>query len=57
MQSRPTQAGGCLLAMSILIGLTFGIATGEPTKGALIGTAAGILLAVAIWLTDRRPGS
>jgi uncharacterized membrane protein (UPF0136 family) len=56
MQGRSTQAGGCLLALAVIAGLLLGIWRGEPTKGAVIGTAAGIVIAVAIWLLDRRRG-
>ena len=57
MYGRSTQAGGCLLALAVLTGVGFGIASGEPTKGAVIGTGIGILLALLIWLLDRRRGT
>jgi Na+/proline symporter len=54
MKKRFTQAGGCLLAFAILIGFVFGAATREPMRGVLIGTIAGIVVAVLLWLVDRR---
>jgi hypothetical protein len=54
MRARTTQAGGCFLTICILAGFAGGIALGNPMKGGLIGTAAGIVLAVLLWLVDRR---
>lgn len=48
------RAGGCFLTICILAGLPLGLAIGNPMKGILIGTGAGIALAVATWLFDRR---
>jgi hypothetical protein len=56
MHGRSTQAGGCLLALSIIIGLLFGIAMREPARGAVIGTGIGIAIALIVWLVDRRRG-
>jgi hypothetical protein len=47
-------AGGCFLTICILAGFPLGLAIGNPMKGILIGTAAGIALAVITWLIDRR---
>jgi len=47
-------AGGCFLTICILAGFPLGLAIGNPMKGILIGTGAGIVLAVAAWLIDRR---
>jgi hypothetical protein len=49
-----SRAGGCFLTACILAGFPFGLAIGNPMKGILIGTGAGIVLALAAWLTDRR---
>ena len=49
-----TRAGGCFLTISILAGFPLGLALGNPMKGILIGTGAGIVLALAAWLIDRR---
>ena len=54
MNTRTTTAGGFFLTVCILTGFGYGIAIGNPMKGGLIGTAAGVLLAVLLWLVDRR---
>jgi len=54
MQARVTRAGGCFLTAAILGGCVAGISLGNPMKGILIGTAAGALCAVLLWLADRR---
>lgn len=54
MPARATQAGGCFLTILILAGFLFGLAIQNPMKGILIGTGLGIVIAVAIWLVDRR---
>ena len=48
------RAGGCFLTLCILAGFPLGLAIGNPMKGILIGTGVGILIAVALWLIDRR---
>jgi uncharacterized membrane protein len=48
-----TRAGGCFLTICILAGFLIGLAIQNPMKGVLIGTGAGILLAVLTWLVDR----
>ena len=47
------RAGGCFLTICILAGFPLGLATGNPMKGILIGTGAGIVLALITWLVDR----
>jgi hypothetical protein len=54
--SNTTHAGGCFLTLCILAGFPLGLALGNPMKGILIGTGAGIVVAVAVWLLDRRRG-
>ncbi len=54
MQSRSTRAGGCFLSICIMLGFIAGLSFRNPLKGALIGTAVGVVLAVATWLIDRR---
>ena len=47
-------AGGFFLVAPILIGFFAGMATGDAMRGTLIGTAIGLLLAIGLWLFDRR---
>lgn len=54
MQTQNSRAGGFFLMAAILIGFTVGLATGDAMRGVIIGTAAGIAIAVALWLVDRR---
>ena len=54
MERRSPQAGGCLLIAAIFLGTGIGVAVGEPSLGFVLGLAAGVLLALAIWLIDRR---
>jgi hypothetical protein len=54
MQNRSTRAGGCFLAIFILLGFVGGLAIRNPLKGVLIGTAVGAVFALATWLIDRR---
>ncbi len=56
MIDRKPLAGGCFLTLCILVGFPLGLALGNPMKGILIGTGAGIALAVIVWLFDRRRG-
>lgn len=49
---RSSRAGGCLLSICIVTGFPLGLTIGNPMKGVLIGTAVGIVAAVAIWLID-----
>ena len=47
-------AGGFLWMVSILIGTVLGVVAGNPMKGVLIGTGVGGLIALAVWLLDKR---
>ena len=49
-----SKAGGCFLTLCILGGAVAGLAINNPMKGVLAGTGLGILLAVVLWLADRR---
>ncbi|HEY0043998.1 MAG TPA: hypothetical protein VGB62_05550 [Allosphingosinicella sp.] len=49
-----TQAGGSILAISIIAGTVAGTIVNQPSIGVLVGTAAGVLLAVLVWLYDRK---
>jgi hypothetical protein len=54
MEPRNMRAGGCFLMAAILIGFVAGIAIRNPLLGTWIGTGVGIVIAVALWLVDRR---
>jgi mannose/fructose/N-acetylgalactosamine-specific phosphotransferase system component IIC len=51
---RDPLAGGFFLVAPILIGFFAGLATGDAMRGTIIGTAIGLVLAVGLWLLDRR---
>jgi uncharacterized membrane protein len=51
---RSTRAAGFILAISILGGAVAGAIVGQPSIGFLAGLAAGVLIAVLFWLTERR---
>jgi hypothetical protein len=38
-------------------GFIWGLMSGLPVHGAIIGTIVGIVLAVIVWLLDRRRGA
>lgn len=48
------RAGGCFFAVLILTGFLAGIVFGNPLAGTLWGFGAGALIALAVWLADRR---
>jgi hypothetical protein len=54
MQRPTAKAGGCFLTLCILAGFFAGLAINNPMKGVLGGTAIGVLIAVLLWLIDRR---
>ena len=54
MQRPSAKAGGCFLTLFILAGFVAGLAIHNPMKGVLGGTAIGALLALLLWMIDRR---
>ena len=40
--------------LAIRVGATWGLSAGQPMLGILVGTGAGIALAIAVWLIDLR---
>jgi uncharacterized membrane protein (UPF0136 family) len=50
--SSPT-AGGCLLAICVIVGAFIGVVYHQISAGIVIGVAAGAVIAVAVWLKDR----
>ena len=53
-QGKGTQAGGSLLAISIIVGTVAGAIAGEPSMGFVGGLGVGVLIAVLLWLRDRK---
>ena len=51
---RTPKAGGFFLMAAILGGFVAGLATGDAIRGVVLGTAAGIVIALGVWLLDRR---
>jgi hypothetical protein len=49
-----TQAGGSILAIAIIAGTVAGVIVGQPSIGFLIGAGTGAVLAILLWLRDRR---
>ena len=47
-------AGGFFLFVAITAGLVWGAATDQAMRGVLFGTAGGLVMAVIVWLVDRR---
>jgi hypothetical protein len=54
MQRPTARAGGCFLTLCILAGFVAGLAIRNPMKGVLAGTGIGALVALLLWLIDRR---
>lgn len=52
-RSRPSAAGGVLIAVGAIVGAVIGVARQQPTLGLIVGIAIGAALAVLIWLRDR----
>ena len=51
---RYSQAGGSILALSIIAGTVAGIIVRQLSIGFLVGTGAGILLLTWFWLQERK---
>lgn len=50
-----TRAGGFILFVGIMAGAVIGgYLFGEPSAGLLAGGALGVVIALALWLRDRR---
>lgn len=54
MRASTGLAGGIFVTIGSLGGFAFGIAVGDPLGWTVLGTAAGIIVAVAVWLVDRK---
>ncbi len=56
MAKRNSLSGGFFLMLAILGGLVLGTLSGEPSMGVIAGTALGIVVAVILYIVDRRRG-
>ena len=54
MDGQNKRAGGCFIMAAVLLGFLGGLVTGNALRGVWIGLGAGIAVAVAVWLLDRR---
>jgi hypothetical protein len=54
MARRNHAAGGFFLVLAIIGGFVWGAMSGLPWHGAVLGTIVGVVLAVVVWLIDRR---
>ena len=50
------QAGGFFIFAGLMAGVVIGLIYDEPSMGMVGGLAAGIAVAVVVWLLDRRKG-
>lgn len=51
-RKEPTGAGA-IIALLILTGTIVGGIMGQPSIGLLVGTGAGVLIALLLWLRER----
>ena len=52
--NQPRLAGGIFIAFGLLIGAIIGVAMDQPSAGAVIGMAIGSMIAVLVWIMDRK---
>lgn len=50
-------AGGFFIAILTIVGAVIGGLKGQPTIGLLSGFAAGLVIAIALWVYDRAKDS
>ena len=48
-----TQAGGAILALTIILGAVIGTVLGQSSIGVVAGTAIGIVAVLVVWQRDR----
>ena len=53
---RNAAAGGIFLFLGPVVGALYGIGRGEPILWMLYGFGAGVVIAILVWLFDRRRG-
>ena len=49
-----SKGSGALIAAAIIVGVVAGTIAGQPSIGFLAGAAAGILVALLLYLRDRK---
>ena len=54
MSTPAPRASGFFIAVAVIAGGVIGARLGQPSIGVLAGAAAGIVLAILLWLMDRR---
>lgn len=54
--TQPRLAGGIFIALGLLGGAIAGVALDEASAGMVIGLGAGTVIAVIVWLVDRKRG-
>ncbi|WP_295491965.1 hypothetical protein [Sphingorhabdus sp. EL138] len=52
--NQPRFAGGIFIAFGLLIGAIIGVAMDQASAGTVIGMAIGSIIAVLIWIMDRK---
>jgi len=54
--TRPSRAGGVIIAITTLVGTVWGGVEGQMSAGLLLGLGTGAVLSVLLWLWDRKRG-
>ncbi len=47
-------AGGFFLILPIVVGFIWGLAAGRAAQGVVLGLGVGLVLALIVWLVDRK---
>ncbi len=53
---KASRAGGAIIAFSVITGALVGAYLHQPSAGTVIGMAVGVVIALALFLHDRRQG-
>ena len=51
---KASRAGGFIIAVTIMAGALLGAHFGQPSAGVVIGTGLGVVIALGMYLYDRR---
>jgi hypothetical protein len=54
MRTRSTAAGGIFLFLGPILGVVYGLSSGQPIEWMMAGFGLGVVLAIIIWLVDKR---